>query len=169
MKKFILFLTLLFSAGFILPEDHVIPVKGATTADWHPKSFWYYPWGRSGTHKGIDIFAKAGQPVLASSRGLVVASHYDSMGGNMVLMLSAKWRFHYYAHLQSSNAHPGQWVKAGQRIGAVGDTGNAKGKQPHLHYSIRSLYPRFFTAEPEQPQGFRKMFYIDPNEFLAGA
>ena len=37
--------------GGLLPETPTIPVQGATTRDWHPQSFWYYPWGRSGTQR----------------------------------------------------------------------------------------------------------------------
>lgn len=170
MKKHLLLLALLLVATpYWLPEQHIIPVQGATKADWNPDSFWYYPWGRSGTHKGIDIFAKHGQPVVAASSGLVVAQHYDEMGGNIVLILGAKWRFHYYAHLQDSSVQRGQWLSAGEPIGHVGDSGNAKGKPPHLHYSIRSLFPLPWQADLTQPQGLRKMFYLDPHEFLSGA
>ena len=76
--------------GGLLPETPTIPVQGATTRDWHPQSFWYYPWGRSGTHKGIDIFAQEGTPVLAATHGLVVHTGVDSLGGNIVLVLGSK-------------------------------------------------------------------------------
>jgi len=51
--------------GLLAPQWLRVPVKGASSRDWHPQSFWYEPWGRSGTHKGIDIFARQGTPVLA--------------------------------------------------------------------------------------------------------
>ncbi len=44
--------------GYLLPGEIVMPVKGATSHDWYKASFWYEPWGSSGVHKGIDIFAK---------------------------------------------------------------------------------------------------------------
>jgi murein DD-endopeptidase MepM/ murein hydrolase activator NlpD len=78
---------LLVLAGVLLPESPRIPVQGASARDWNPQSFWYYPWGRSGTHKGIDIFAKEGTPVLASTHGLVIRSGVDSVGGNVVAVL----------------------------------------------------------------------------------
>ena len=96
--------------GGLLPETPTIPVQGATTRDWHPQSFWYYPWGRSGTHKGIDIFAQAGTPVLAATHGLVVHTGVDSLGGNIVLVLGSKWRLHYYAHLQDIDTQAWHWV-----------------------------------------------------------
>ncbi|GAB6140921.1 hypothetical protein JCM14076_16500 [Methylosoma difficile] len=49
-----------FVLGCLPSTQAIIPVEGATAADWHPQSFWYHPWGRSGTHKGIDIFARSG-------------------------------------------------------------------------------------------------------------
>jgi murein DD-endopeptidase MepM/ murein hydrolase activator NlpD len=69
-KKHLLigFLTLNFG-GFLVPEGQCkIPVVGAPSKDWNYKAFWYYPWGRSGVHKGIDIFAKEGTPVFAAKK-----------------------------------------------------------------------------------------------------
>lgn len=127
--------------GLLLPQRMMIPVQDATSADWHPKTFWFYPWGTSGTHKGMDIFAKEGTPVLAATGGWVVGNAHLSKGGNTVLILGPKWRFHYYAHLASSEAPLLAVVRRGQVIGRVGTTGNAKGKPPHLHYSMVSLIP----------------------------
>src|SRR3569833_4037881 len=59
-----------------------------------------YPWGKSVTHKGVDIFAKAGTPIHPSTPGLVVYTGEIERGGNVVLVLGPKWRLHYYAHLQ---------------------------------------------------------------------
>lgn len=155
-------------AGFYLPETALIPVHGASSADWNPQSFWYYPWGRSGTHKGIDIFAAEGTPVQAASPGLVISVGEDSVGGNYVLVLGSKWRFHYYAHLQRIDASRGSWAQAGETIGAVGTTGNAKGKPAHLHYVIRTLYPQPWLYDPKLPQAWNRMFFVDPNQLLSG-
>ena len=59
-----LFMGLVFVLGFLIPETLVIPVKAARASDWNKNTFWYEPWGKSITHKGIDIFAKQGTPVL---------------------------------------------------------------------------------------------------------
>ena len=160
----------IFTLGFIIPEQHHMPVLGATSKDWNDKSFWYYPWGRSGVHRGIDIFAKEGVPVLASTGGFVIYSGKIVMGGNVVLMLGPKWRLHYFAHLKDSNNHRIGFVDAGERLGSVGSSGNAGGKPPHLHYSIRSLYPRFWLY-PQFERGkvmyaWTRMYYINPNIFL---
>ncbi len=161
-------LLLVVAAGGLLPEAHRIPVAGATTADWNPHSFWYYPWGRSITHKGIDIFAKTGQPVVAASPGLVLYTGFNDIGGQVVWVLGAKWRVYYYAHLQHTACHAGQWLKAGETLGAVGSTGNAHGKPPHLHFAIRSLLPLPWQYQAGKPQAGLAMFYVDPDAFLTG-
>lgn len=168
MKKLLLFTlcacTLLL-VGFALPEKPTIPVAHATSADWHPDSFWYEPWGASGVHKGIDIFAAKGTPVLASTHGLVVSTGEIGRGGNYVLLLGANWRLHYFAHLQSIKTKRFAFVRAGDVLGAVGDTGNAKGKPAHLHYSIRRLIPDPRKAD-DSTQGYKKAYFINPAEFL---
>ncbi len=160
----LLFVILLL--GFVLPEDHLMPVQGATARDWNPESFWYYPWGNARVHKGIDIFAKAGTPVYASTGGLVLFSGKISMGGNVVYLLGANWRFHYYAHLQQRNIQPLHFVGAGQQIGTVGSSGNARGKPAHLHYSIKSLFPRIWTYNPGYVKAWNRTFFIDPGRFI---
>jgi murein DD-endopeptidase MepM/ murein hydrolase activator NlpD len=169
-KLLLIYLFVMFiMAGFFIPESRQIPVAGARPVDWNSKSFWYSPWGRSGVHKGIDIFAKAGTPVLAATQGLVVYTGVDRTGGNVVSILGAKWRVYYYAHLQNIHTGGFHWVRAGERIGTVGTTGNAQGKPPHLHFTIRSLFPLPGQYDPDQPQAWSKMFYINPDEFLRGS
>ena len=71
--------------GFTLPEKLVIPVRNATRKDWNRQSFWYEPWGKSGVHKGIDIFAPEGREVLAATGGLVVwRGGHGRQGGGCV-------------------------------------------------------------------------------------
>lgn len=161
----LLTLSLIFSAGFLVPEKPTIPVQNATAKDWHPQSFWFSPWGRSGVHKGIDIFAKKGTPVLASTHGLVISTGKIGMGGNYVLMLGANWRFHYFAHLHSIKTQAFTFKKAGSVIGTVGDSGNAKGKPPHLHWSIKRLVPLPWKAD-DSIQGYKKAYFINPSTWL---
>lgn len=137
------------------------PVQGATAADWHPNSFWYYPWGASGVHRGVDIFARFDQPVLSATDGVVISTAQRELGGNTVTVLGPKWRLHYYAHLSRTEVHFGQWLHAGALIGGVGTSGNAVGKAPHLHYSIRTLFPYVWQRD-QAPYGSQKMWYIDP-------
>tara|TARA_B100000745_G_scaffold40616_1_gene24799 strand:+ start:3697 stop:4143 length:447 start_codon:yes stop_codon:yes gene_type:complete len=141
-----------------------MPVDGATVADWHPQSFWYEPWGSSGVHKGIDIFAGTDTPVIATTHLVVLFSGNLHKGGKVVLGVGPKWRLHYFAHLNHIDTNLGL-VKAGQPIGRVGDSGNAAGKPPHLHYSIVSLLPRPWLVD-FSTQGYKKAFFLDPGRYI---
>lgn len=82
---FVVFLVILF-----LPEFAVIPVKGAAVGDWNAKSFWFEPWGKSGVHKGIDIFGKINTPIIATTYGVVVFAGELPLGGKVVAVLGPK-------------------------------------------------------------------------------
>lgn len=141
------------------------PVAGAGRGDWNPASFGYAPWGESGVHKGIDIFARRGTPVLAAQAGFVLYRGEIARGGRVVLMLTPRGWLHYYAHLDGLRAEAGHWLAAGDPVGTVGDSGNARGKPPHLHYAVLTLVPRPWELGPE-PQGWKRMFYRDPGRLL---
>jgi murein DD-endopeptidase MepM/ murein hydrolase activator NlpD len=151
--------------GYLLPERVVIPVAGATSASWNPKSFWYEPWGTSGVHKGIDLFAKLGTDVVSTTDGLVIATGHIEKGGNIVIVLGSHWRFHYFAHLNTIDTSAFHFVSRGEKIGSVGDTGNAKGKPPHLHYAVVRMIPIPWVMDTST-QGWKKMIYMDPGEYL---
>lgn len=148
-----------------LPEFAKIPVQGASTKDWHAKTFWFEPWGKSGVHKGIDIFGKLNTPVLSTTYGVVIFAGEIAMGGKVVAVLGPKWRIHYYAHLSADSVFIGEPVWSEKQIGLLGDTGNAKGKPPHVHYSIVTLVPYVWRVD-NSTQGWKKMFYLDPNGVL---
>ena len=112
-------------------------------------------WGgaRSGgrAHEGIDIFGKRNTPVLSATEGFVASLSPNTLGGTVVWVVGPGRERHYYAHLESHapDIRVGQWVEAGTVIGFVGDSGNAKGTPPHLHYGIYRMgegavnpYPR---------------------------
>ena len=87
------------------------------------------------------------------------------MGGKVIAILDPKWKIHYYAHLDSLKIKTGAIVNVSEEIGYVGNTGNAKGKTPHLHYSIVSLFPRIWRMDFSK-QGWKKMFYLNPSDHL---
>jgi len=157
---------LLLITGFLLPGPCQIPVQGADKRSWHAESFWYRPWGPSGVHKGIDIFAPKGRAVVAASYGWVIYRGEFGAGGHVVAVLGPKWRIHYYAHLLTSEVDAGDFIGTGQKIGQVGNSGNASKKPPHLHYSLISLMPYVWLWDGDQ-QGWKKMFYLDPGRYLA--
>ena len=142
-----------------------MPVEGASKSSYNAKSFWYYPWGRSGTHKGVDIFAKEGTNIHSAVKGIVLYSGKIEMGGNVVIVLDRKFRLYYYAHLQSIKAKSLSFADRNDLIGTVGTTGNAKGKSPHLHFSIVTLIPYLWRTDASE-QGWKKMFYLNPIDYL---
>jgi murein DD-endopeptidase MepM/ murein hydrolase activator NlpD len=152
--------------GFIIPEPKIIPVKNATSNDWNSETFWYEPWGTSGVHKGIDIFAKNGTPVIAVTNQMVLFRGEFKKGGKVIVAIGAKWRLHYYAHLSTINQTSGLFNSAGTQLGTVGASGNAKGKAPHLHYSILSLLPVPWLID-NSTQGYKKALYLNPIEYFS--
>lgn len=160
-------LLLLVAAVCLLPERAVVPVRGAGPHDWNPQSFWYEPWGASGVHKGIDIFAPKGRDVISATYGVVVFRGELALGGTVIAVLGPKWRLHYYAHLDRADAGAFSVLRPGSAIGTVGDSGNAAGKPPHLHYTVLSLLPLPWRATA-QTQGWKRMFFLDPATIVAG-
>jgi len=168
-QKILLIIFLILSTGLLLPAGHLIPVKQASHNDWNSNTWWYEPWGASGVHKGVDIFAKKGTDVISPDYALVLYTGEIKQGGKVVLLLGPKWRLHYLAHLDTVNRDAGLFARIGETIGSVGDSGNAAGKQPHLHYSIISLLPLFWLID-DTTQGWKKMFYLNPlNQFTGSA
>lgn len=165
LKTVLFVLLIILLIGFLLPQSFKMPVAGATSKSYSQNSFWFYPWGKSITHKGVDIFAKKGTPVHSSTYGIVVYKGNISRGGNVVIVLGPKWRFHYYAHLETINTGILSLVSTNSQIGTVGATGNAVGKPPHLHYAISTLIPYPWRVDKSK-QGWKKMFYLNPITFL---
>ena len=160
-----LIFSLIISIGLIIPQNFSMPVEGATKNDYNKDTFWYYPWGKSITHKGVDIFAKEGTPLKTATTGLVLYSGRINVGGNIILILGPKWRLHYYAHLKERKVSTLSWASTNEVIGTVGSSGNAAGKAPHLHYSIVTLIPYVWRVDSDR-QGWKKMFYLNPIEYL---
>jgi murein DD-endopeptidase MepM/ murein hydrolase activator NlpD len=88
-------------------------------------------------HEGIDIFAPRGTPVLAAAPGRIVNVGESGLGG-LVVWLHDEQRNQnlYYAHLDRQLAREGESVNQGDTLGFVGNTGNARTTQPHLHFGI---------------------------------
>jgi len=164
-KKLLLGVLTILIIGFLIPQNLKMPVKGASKSDYNSESFWYYPWGKSVTHKGVDIFAKKGTEINSSTLGLVLYVGKISKGGNFALILGPKWRLHYYAHLDELKTIPFSLVNNESIIGTVGTSGNAVGKPPHLHYSILTIIPYVWKIDSDK-QGWKKMFYLNPIEYL---
>jgi murein DD-endopeptidase MepM/ murein hydrolase activator NlpD len=88
-------------------------------------------------HEGIDIFAPLRTPVIAAAEGTVVRVNQNNLGGNVVWMRPKGKNFTlYYAHLDEQTATEGQSVVPGDTLGLMGNTGNARTTDPHLHFGI---------------------------------
>lgn len=89
-------------------------------------------------HQGTDIFATYGTPLIAAENGVLTNIGVGSLGGNKLWVKGASGTEYYYAHLSAfaPDVAEGKPVRAGELVGYVGDTGNAKGTSPHLHFEI---------------------------------
>ena len=133
----------------------VFPVAG-------PHSFindWGFPRSGGRTHKGNDIFAAKGTPLVAVTDGFIgkYSPVERGLGGITIWLYGYDGNHYYYAHLSkiAKNLRVGTKVKAGQVIGLVGNTGNARTTPPHLHFQIHpgggdpiNPYPFLKAADP---------------------
>jgi peptidoglycan LD-endopeptidase LytH len=112
------------------------PVSGAKVSDLHSVFGDIRDGGRR-RHEGVDIFAKRGTPVLAASSGIVTRVNETAIGGRVVWVWDPSRSLSiYYAHLDQQRVATGARVRAGDLVGTVGNTGNAKTTAPHLHFGI---------------------------------
>lgn len=144
-----------FSAGSeIVIQGFVFPVG-------EPYSFidsWGYP-RMTGTeyehgHQGSDIMAPFGTPLYAAERGITIRVGDDVLGGTKLWVKGQSGTYYYYAHMQSyaDGIAEGTLVEAGDVVGFVGNSGNAQGGPPHVHFQI---HPG--GGEPVNPYGLLKV------------
>ena len=137
----------------VVPSLAVFPVAGRTTAAVRSRFGAARDGGRR-EHHGIDIFAPRGTPVVAAADGTVRSTTPSGLGGKLVwLRASGARQSLYYAHLDTVLVAPGQRVRAGDTLGLVGNTGNARTTPPHLHFGIYSrgpVDPWWFVFRPSQ-------------------
>ena len=102
-------------------------------------------------HDGQDIFAGCGTPVVAAGAGSVVEAETGGAEGNYVVIETADGRQQAYLHLlRPGSARRGERVGAGERIGSVGQTGNAEGCR--LHFELWSAPGRFTGGRAMNPR-----------------
>lgn len=107
---------------------------------------WGFPRSGGRFHEGNDLFAPRGTAVLATVSGTVVQT-IGAIGGRQVKLAGSDGGSYYYTHLDGFGA-AGQ-VSAGDVIGYVGNTGNAAGGPPHVHFEV---HPGGGAAENPYPR-----------------
>jgi murein DD-endopeptidase MepM/ murein hydrolase activator NlpD len=116
-------------APVIVNSDWFCPVAG-------PHSFidsYGYPRSGGRRHKGVDMMAAKGTPVVAPVSG-TVTHRSNRLGGKSFYLTGDDGDSYYGTHLDDYGSSG--WVAAGTVIGYVGATGNAAGGSPHLHFEI---------------------------------
>ncbi len=130
----------------------VVGIKARDLSDsWHdPRD------GGVRRHKGIDIFAPRGREVVAVTDGIVSFIGDQPKGGHCVWLTTENGASFFYAHLDrwAPGLYEGMEVQAGDLLGYVGNTGNAKSTPAHLHFGINqnddmvNPYPLLAHAAP---------------------
>lgn len=123
-------------------DGWICPVAG-------PVSFidsWGAPRSGGRSHKGVDMFANRGSPVVAPVRG-TVEHRSNRIGGLSFHLWGDDGTYYYGTHLDAYGPITGR-VDPGTVVGYVGDTGNARGTGPHLHFEI---HPGRKRGEPSAP------------------
>lgn len=87
-------------------------------------------------HRGLDLYARPGTPIVSTANGVVIKTAYDPHGFGNHVIIKHKYGFStVYAHMTSIAVMKGQKVNRGDVVGTLGATGYATG--PHLHYEVR--------------------------------
>lgn len=101
-------------------------------------------------HRGLDLAAPTGTPVVATRSGRIVRVDEHPAYGNLVVLRHLFGFETYYAHLARVRVREGSLVLRGRPVGAVGETGRATG--PHLHFEVRA-------ADRSLPPGLFLLFH----------
>jgi murein DD-endopeptidase MepM/ murein hydrolase activator NlpD len=99
--------------------------------------------GRRHFHGGLDIAAPMYTPIKAAMAGRVTAADYDAVFGNYVVITHQNGYRTLYGHMSEIGTRPGAYVNGGDKIGAVGSTGQSTG--PHVHFTV---YKNSVTINP---------------------
>ena len=119
----------LFDSEEYLPsafDGYAWPAQGVLTSGYG------WRWGR--LHRGIDIAAPIGTPIVAAAAGEVVGAGWHGGYGNLIKLEHVDGSVTYYAHNNRILVTHGQKVRQGDQIAEMGTTGNSTGS--HLHFEI---------------------------------
>jgi len=119
----------------------------------HFRDTWGAPRSGGRRHKGVDMFAPMNTPVYAMTNGVISRQSSSRLGGLGLYLRGDDGNVYYYAHLRRIHPGygPGRRVEAGELIAYNGDSGNARGGAPHVHFEVhpgggRPVNPYPFSA-----------------------
>jgi murein DD-endopeptidase MepM/ murein hydrolase activator NlpD len=119
------------AAGARSADGHVFPIRGRHDRGRYETN----DFGGGRGHQGQDMFAGCGTPLAAALGGRVLRAASEGAGGNYLVIHGRDGRDYVYMHMQQPPAlRPGDRVETGERIGRVGDSGDADGC--HLHFEL---------------------------------
>jgi hypothetical protein len=144
MRRLLLTLTAFFILATPAQAGWVWPVSGEVMTPYRNGTDPY----ANGQHRGVDIAAPTGTPVVAAAGGEV---RFAGTAGSSGLTISIRTGDGYdtsYLHLSSLAIRAGTQVSAGDRIGAVGTSGTRSATAPHLHFGVRDAGTRHDYHDP---------------------
>ena len=140
-------LSLCGGSGIITDGELIWPLPGHTYISCHFGDVDAF--GNEG-HRGTDIPAPEGTPILAAHSGTVIISGWNNSYGNQVLLDNGAGLSTRYAHMTQTAVTAGEVVTAGQIIGYVGNTGDSTGY--HLHFEVMQNDVRVNPLDLISPQ-----------------
>lgn len=114
--------------------EFVMPVSGTITSGFGNRESPIT--GEPEFHKGIDIAANAGTPIVAAFNGEVITADFDEKAGNYIKIKHESGLVSYYMHCDALIVVKSDKVFAGQAIATIGSTGQSTG--PHLHFELQA-------------------------------
>jgi len=112
--------------------DFMLPVQGHLSSPFGLKR--YFNRQPRKPHSGIDLAAPKGTPIVSPADGTIITTGNYFFNGNTIFIDHGQGLITMYCHMSKIVVKPGDKVRKGQQIGAIGMTGRATG--PHLHWSV---------------------------------
>ena len=135
----------------------MLPTSLPVDAEWSPSG---YGWrldpftGERALHEGVDFVAAVGSPIRSAAAGIVISAEPHPQYGNLIEIDHGRGISTRYAHASKLLARPGAFVKRGQLIALVGNTGRSTGS--HLHFEVR------LNGVAQNPGRFLRMAEVTP-------
>ena len=133
----------------------ILPVRGWITSPFGYRNETFYADHDLRFHRGIDIAADMGSPVLSAAAGQTLHTGYDDSGYGKTVVIDHGYHVRtVYAHLSEIRVQRGAYVRRGDVVGLVGNTGKSTG--PHLHYEVQIF------GTPVNPANYILDFPLQP-------